>query len=85
MFYLIRSRRTKEGLGIISVHEVLDSSDFTDFIDIREWLIIVIEENLTLNYRDWYFEQITQAEYETYRDLHGFRVLIRLDTDLGYS
>ena len=25
----------------------------------------------------WYWEEITQAEYETYRDLHGFRVFVR--------
>ena len=25
----------------------------------------------------WYWEEITQAEYETYRDLHGFKVFTR--------
>ncbi len=85
MFYLIRSKATKEVLGILSVNEVLDDFDVVDYVDIKEQLITVVEANISLKYNRWYFQYITQAEYETYRDLHGFRVLIKPDTDLGYS
>ena len=30
------------------------------------------------NVPHWYWEEISQAEYETYRDLHGFRVFIKV-------
>ena len=86
MFYLIRNKATKEGLGILSVREVIDGYlERVDFINTTDQLIMVVEANISLNYSRWYFEHISQAEYETYRDLHGFRVFIRPDTDLGYS
>ena len=71
MFYLIRGKATKDVLGIISSREVIDT------VSTLNQIISVIEWNLSLSTEHWDMERITQAEYETYRDLHEFRVFKR--------
>jgi len=82
MYYLIRkwhdltgSRRRRDGevLAILYVREVMDLGS-ESWIDIRSPLVKIIEKDLNIVDK-WYFHQITQAEYETYRDLHGFHVI----------
>ncbi len=92
MFYLIRWTRTKEVAGIMNTEEALGDSDFAkafselrkrsrSVIDcnnvIRAKLIAVVGWNLQCGQRYWYWEHISQAEYETYRDLHEFKVVKR--------
>lgn len=72
MFYLIRSISKKNVLGIISVLEVIPQH--TASVEDSLKLIGIIEWNLNIGPGHWKMEPITQAEYETYRDLHGFRV-----------
>ncbi len=76
MFYLIRHGTTKEALGILSVREVLEpdyekAKDF-DPMKIMGKVRAVVYRNIP--HLQWYFDHISQAEYETYRDLHQFKV-----------
>ena len=72
MHYLIRLKVTKDVLGIISAREVLGPSErITDSVK----LYFIVQYNLNFGPGLWDMEHISQAEYETYRDLHGFRVL----------
>ena len=48
-----------------------------DLREIRNWLIQIVGWNLKRSQVCWYWEPISQAEYETYRDLHEFRVMKR--------
>lgn len=57
-------------------------SDVTDAVMQR--LADVVSRNLDVKtvgdytIPHWYWEEISQAEYETYRDLYGFRVFIKV-------
>ncbi len=91
MFFLIRDANYIEVLGIVNEHEVLESSEIDQEIArcakhgmlesyrkgnvMSVVLINIIRSNLNLEH--WIWEGISQAEFETYRDLHGFRVLVR--------
>ena len=84
-YYLIRSNETKEVFGILSKDNVLVKEDY-DLIRQNEWayfgaIVAKLEyiTGLNVGAKNWYWiwEEITQAEYETYRDLHGFRVFVR--------
>ena len=64
----------------------LDRGTLIAVIKVR--LIYIIEQNLTYDpdpvkawwsRTQWRWEEITQAEYETYRDLHEFRVFKKLN------
>ena len=84
MFYLIRWTSTKEVAGIMNTEAVLSDVDFAkafsklDTSDaIRSKLIQIVGWNLNSNQRNWHGEPISQAEYETYRDLHEFKVMKR--------
>ena len=85
MYYMIRRRhaiggrltrkhRNGEVLAILCVREViiLDSGD-----NGRRRLVEIVEKDLNMDVENWYFHQIEQAEYETYRDLHGFHVITK--------
>jgi len=57
----------------------------TDVADaVMQSLAGVVNRNLDVktvgayNVPHWYWEEISQAEYETYRDLYGFRVFIKV-------
>ncbi len=70
-FYLIRNRGTKDVLGILNVREVVG----THTVITLNKIVNIIGWNLNLGPAErWNMEHISQAEYETYRDLHGFRV-----------
>ena len=80
MFLIIRSSyNDNEVLGILDQSEVLgirvEEPSGENFI--RAKLIRIIERTLSTNVMNWYWEEITKAEYETYRYLHGFRVIVR--------
>ena len=80
-FYLIRNKGTKDVLGIINAREVVAPRTVITL----NRIVSIIGRNLNLGPAErWNMECISQAEYETYRDLHGFRVFIKPDTDLGY-
>ena len=77
MHYLIRLKVTKDVLGIISAREVLVLPEkITDSMQLH----LIVQWNLDVGPGHWDMEHISQAEYETYRDLHEFRVFIRPDT-----
>ena len=91
MYFLIRNATRSKVLGIVNEHEVLESSVIDQEVArcakhgmlesyrngnvMHAELINIIQVNLNL--RHWTWESISQAEFETYRDLHGFRVLAR--------
>ena len=83
--YLVRSNKNKEVFGILSKDNVLVKEDY-DYIRenevsyfgaIKAKLEHIAGKNVGRDNWYWYWEEITQAEYETYRDLHGFRVFVR--------
>ena len=45
--------------------------------ELQSKLIQIVGWNLNSRQRYWHCEPISQAEYETYRDLHEFRVMKR--------
>ncbi len=77
MFYLIRDEAANDVLGIISVQEVIDPPIHLYSPRDNQWVQLrgIIEWNLNLGSVYWNQELISQAEYETYRDLHGLKVL----------
>lgn len=74
MFYLIRGKEAKDVLGIFNTREVIP---FPITVSTLNQLLGIIEWNLSLGPAHWDIERISQAEFETYRDLHEFRVLKR--------
>ena len=87
MYYLIRKCHSKEVLGIISADVVFDMGDWSDMFKvysegrsdpilriIKAKFLSVIEWNVGRGVAHWRWEQISKAEYETYRDLHEFMV-----------
>ena len=71
MHYLIRHRYTRDVLGIISSRKVLDPPErIVDSLELHS----IVQRNLYFDPVHWDMEHISQAEYETYRDLHQFKV-----------
>jgi len=80
-----------EVLGIVSDCDILTSEEYEDMITnykhtgllhtyyagcvMTKRVQYIIQSNILIKH--WSWEHITQAEYETYRDLHGFRVFTR--------
>ena len=89
MYYLIRRRhalsgmqkyRNGEVLAILCMREVIildGRGSHPYWHNIRDLLITAVENDLNIDRKIWYFHQITQPEYETYRDLHGFHVITK--------
>jgi hypothetical protein len=92
MYYLIHNRLKSEVLGIVDEREVLDPDQVGNMIDLsvyhppgkyhiedamRDRLRHVIECNIESYHTNWSWEEITEAEYGTYRVLHGFKVFKR--------
>ena len=91
MFYIIHSRLRSEVLGIVDEREVLDPDQVGNMIDpkvyhpgkyhiedaMRDRLRYVIECNIESDHSNWTWQEITEAEYGTYRVLHGFKVFKR--------
>ena len=88
MYYLIRRRhalsglqkyRNGEVLAILCVREViiLGSENHPYGHNVRDRIVEIVEKDLNVDRKIWYFHQITQPEYETYRDLHGFHVITK--------
>jgi len=85
MFFIIRSSWNGEVIGIIDERLVLPPEKVGKMINryphggiMGTKLLIII--NAILNdglwkNKAWGWYEITQAEYETYRDLHGFHVI----------
>ncbi len=75
MFFLVRHYDTKEALGILSIQEICDPffKPFYSPTQIAEYIKAVVYENVTQT-TIWYIDDISQAEYETYRDLHELKV-----------
>lgn len=85
-FYLIRSnQKSNKVFGILSESEVLTKEDYENihwhelgyFSALKTKLEYIAGQNVGRDNWYWYWEEITQAEYETYRDLHGFKVFTR--------
>ena len=98
MFFIVRTKSTKEILGIVDERMVLRPEavgtmvddlwrNWTGHILPDEWISedcmraatwTVIEKNVVDSVKHcqdwWYWKEISQAEFETYRDLHGFKV-----------
>lgn len=74
MFYLVRHGDTKEALGILSVREILKTNQplLLPVVYITELIRATVYKNITPTL--WYLDTISQAEYETYRDLHELKV-----------
>lgn len=75
-FYMIRRRNCpdRDVLGIVDFSKIV-TTDLGEYPYLN--FIIVLEWNLNLYNTHWFTEEISQAEYETYRDLHKFPVLKR--------
>ena len=83
MYLLIRDDRTREVLGIMHKDEV--KKDATrDYGHCPRGECSCLKTDLektvrdgvgAFGYYDWVIEEITQSEFETYRDLHGFHVI----------
>jgi hypothetical protein len=82
-------KNTMEVAGIMDTEAVLANDDFHktykrlgikgDANILRTKLAKIVADNLQRDGFYWYWEIISQAEYETYRDLHEFRVMKRYD------
>jgi len=76
MFYTIRKRPSGEVLGILSARKVLgfipDNYPAARDVDL---IVGIITKDLDLDIDDLWVDEITQPEYETYRDLHQFHVI----------
>ena len=85
MYVMIRSDVNEDVLGILDESIIRDPSDMN--IESYSYFVygrlghLVMDSDLMhiistdLGFEDWGWEQITQAEYETYRDLHEFYVI----------
>ena len=85
---MIRSDVNEDVLGILDESTVRGPSDMNiesysysvygrrgpDYLVMDGDLMRIITVDLG-GFEDWGWERITQAEYETYRDLHGFYVI----------
>jgi len=76
-FYIIRRRPYRDDsdvLGLVDFDKI-GTPDLDEYPSLN--FTVVVEWNLNLYSSEWYSEPITQAEFETYRDLHQFPVLKR--------
>jgi len=82
MYYLIRSYPSKEVLGLLSRADVLTEKEYEPYRECSPdiacgCLHLRLRGIINACYGNWTMEAITQSEYETYRDLHGFKVIKR--------
>ena len=82
MFYVVRSYPSKEVLGLLNRAEVLTEKEYEPYRECSPdiacgCLQLRFRRIINAHYGNWTLEVITQAEYETYRDLHGFKVIKR--------
>ena len=79
-FYMIRKKKHPDWdvLGLVDFDKI-GSPDLGDYPSLN--FTVVVEWNLNLYSSEWYSEPITQAEFETYRDLHQFPVLKQCTLD----
>ena len=86
MYYMIRRRhalsglqkyRNGEVLAILCMREVIILGHHPYWRNLRDRIVEIVEKDLNVDRKIWYFHQITQPEYETYRDLHGFHVITK--------
>ena len=91
MFFLIRWKGSHEAIAIMDGDLLLTAEEiekaFAPYKDLppgsitagtnelRWRLIDIVEQNVKAGQVNWYWESISEAEYETYRDLHGFEVI----------
>ena len=86
MYVMIRSDVNEDVLGILDESIIRDPSDmniesYSYFVYGRLGHLVMDSDLMHIisadlgGFEDWGWEQITQAEYETYRDLHGFYVI----------
>lgn len=102
MFFIVRTKSTKEILGIVDERMVLRPEVVDTMVDDlwRKWAghilhdgwisedcmraatWTIIEKNVPVKHRQdwWYWKEISQAEFETYRDLYGFKVFMNGNT-----
>lgn len=87
------TERDNEVLAIFDENMLLNPNDLKEFViknfsqtlngsTGRSGILVMAAHILEivdskLDTSDWGWEEITQAEFETYRDLHNFRVLTR--------
>ena len=71
-FMIVRQGNDKgEVIGILKVEQTFDTDK-----DNQEWATTQVQLlNNHIGSTDWDWFRISQAEYETYRDLHGFEVI----------
>ena len=72
MFYLVRHSGTKEALGIMSAVLVIGGDPSGYPIDYTIALRAAVYRHVPCKL--WTVDSISQAEYETYRDLHELEV-----------
>ena len=73
---LVRQKPTGEALGIAEYVEPKNYGPGTIYISKTDHWISTMHERLTEQLGPvWTYSIISRAEYETYRDLHGLRVL----------
>jgi len=79
-FYMIRRRNRpdRDVLGLVDFDKIVNS-DLGEYQSLN--FTVVVEWNLNLYSSEWYSEQISKAEFETYRDLYKFPVLKRCTLD----
>jgi len=77
MFYTIRKRPDGEVLGIFSTREVLGfiPNNYPTTRDV-DLITGIITKDLGMDIDSLWVDEITQPEYETYRDLHQFHVIV---------
>lgn len=61
---------SEEAIGIA------EYDSLSDDIHLKKWN--KMDASLKAKYLDWSWEYITKAEFETYRDLHEFKVFTKL-------
>ena len=68
---IIRSRETREAIGIATWDRSVPWVEY----DKPDELNFHSQMDSAVGVGKWIFSTITEAEYETYRDLHGLKVL----------
>ena len=91
MYYLIRWKGSHEAIAIMDGYLLLTAEEIekalapfkglppgyitTGTNELRWRLINIVEQHVKAGQVNWYWESISEAVYETYRDLHGFEVI----------
>ena len=91
MFFLIRWKGSHEAIAIMDDALLLTAEEIEKALthlkdlspgsitagtnELRWRLIDIVEQNVKAGQVNWYWESISEAEYGTYRDLHGFEVI----------